>query len=97
MSPLFDGGVRRRSRLAVLVVVPAGAAGMALLGAIFNLGSIIRCVTARFSRHHRHHRCLDPAGQFGAGIYGPQPQVLEGWFETRASSSDRFISTASIC
>src|ERR1700690_710913 len=58
-------------------------AGMALLGAIFNLGVY----------YPLRHRTFLPViiATIGASIlmansvlaiYGPQPQVLEGWFET---------------
>jgi len=68
--------------LAVLAVVPAALAGMALLGAISISGFITRCVTARSAVIIATIGASDPARQFVLAIYGPQPQVLEGWFET---------------
>jgi branched-chain amino acid transport system permease protein len=73
-------------------------AGMALLGVFFNLG-------VYYPLRHPH---VPPViiATIGASIllansvlafYGPQPQVLEGWFETPGIQLGRSISTASTC
>ena len=73
---------------------------MALLGAVFNLG-------VYYPLRHRSAFLPVIIATIGASIlmansvlaiYGPQPQVLpKAGSKLRASSSGRFISTASIC
>ena len=57
---------------------------MALLGALFNLGVYYPLAQPQLpAGHHRDDRRLDLSREFACSpLYGPQPQVLPGWFDT---------------
>ncbi len=96
---LSDGGVRGRSGLAVLAVVPDRAAPAWRCSASSSISGLLSVAPPHVSPgDHRHHRRLDPARQFGARDLRPATAGAGGLVrDARASSSARSISTASIC
>ena len=69
---LSDGGVRGRSRLALLAVVSAGAGRHGAARRDLQSRGLLSAAAPQLSAgHHRHHRRLDPDGQLGAGDLRP--------------------------
>jgi len=101
---LPDGRVRRRFGCAVLALFPSCCrwAGMALLGAIFNLGLLSTGVTARSppAGHHRDHpvRQILLANSVLA-IYGRSPQVAwrDGSRRLASSSGPVYLDSRICC
>src|SRR3984957_10741150 len=69
---LSDGGIRRRSRLAILAVVPAGAGRHGAIRRDLQSRGLLSLAPPHLPpRDHRDHRRLDPAFQFRAGDLWP--------------------------
>src|SRR5258706_537180 len=64
---LFDGGVRRRSGMAVLALLPAGAGRHGAIGRDLQSRGLLSAASPHFpAGNHCDHRRLDPARQLGA-------------------------------
>ena len=79
--------------LAFLIAI----AGMALLGAVFNLAVYYPLAQSNlFAGADLDDRRLDLPLQYVLALYGPQPQVLPGWLDTPGFQLGPSTSTANI-